>query len=267
MDENTPRRLGTTTVSSLRQLSSRLWAVGILALLSVLVSGCKDTPLYSALSEQQANEVEAALLRSGISTEKRREGKDNVWSVHIPHARIADAMQILEEKGLPREPALSLKQVFPKEGFVSSPTEEKARYIYALSQELASTLMMIDGVVSARVHVALPQKQVLDDATPPASASVVIIQEAGYDLATHETDIKAIVTDGIEDMNDVNRVTVKFFTKGKSALPVRKPPEPMMASTGWLVGFLGILLGILGGAGGLSLRKRMQKAQPADRRP
>ena len=115
--------------------------------------------------------------------------------------------------------------MFPKEGFVSSPTEEKARYIYALSQELASTLMMIDGVVSAE-YMWPPQKQVLDDAPPPASASVVIIQEEGIDLSAHETDIKAIVTDGIEDMNDVNRVTVKFFTKQKTFQPALSPPHP-----------------------------------------
>lgn len=231
-------------------------------LCTLLLSGCKETPLYSSLSERQANEVEAALSRAGISTEKKREGKDNNWSVLIPHSRVADAMQILEEQGLPREPSLSLKQVFPKEGFVSSPTEEKARYIYALSQELASTLMMIDGVVSARVHVALPQKQVLDDAPPPASASVVIIQEEGIDLSAHETDIKAIVTDGIEDMNDVNRVTVKFFTKQKTFQPAPQSAPPMMADTGWLVGLLGITLGVLGGAGGLTLRKRLSRRFP-----
>ena len=31
----------------------------------------------------------------------------------------------------------------------------------------------------------------------------------------------------------------------------------MMADTGWLVGLLGITLGVLGGAGGLTLRKRL----------
>jgi type III secretion protein J len=103
--------------------------------------------------------------------------------------------------------------IFKKEGFVSSPLEERARYLYALSQELAQTLSLIDGVVSARVHVALPEHRPLDDAPRSASAAVAIIQEPDVDLSPLEIDIKAIITDGVEGLDDVNRVTVKFFTR------------------------------------------------------
>ena len=111
----------------------------------------------------------------------------------------------------------TLGNVFPKESFVSSPLEERARYIFALSQEVQQTLMQLDGIVDARVHIALPERSLLDDKPQSASASVVIIERPGANLELRETDIKAIVTDGIEGLKDINRVTVKFFTRHAAA--------------------------------------------------
>ncbi|MCG8614167.1 MAG: hypothetical protein MI864_26950 [Pseudomonadales bacterium] len=106
--------------------------------------------------------------------------------------------------------------VFKKEGFVSSPTEERARFLYAISQELTQTLMEIDGVITARVHVALPEKALLSENQGSASVSVVVIQSPNANLSNYETDIKAIITDGVEGLDDVNKVTVKFFTRNES---------------------------------------------------
>ena len=41
----------------------------------------------------------------------------------------------------------------------------------------------------------------------------MVIERPGANLEMRETDIKAIVTDGIEGLRDINRVTVKFFTR------------------------------------------------------
>ena len=43
-------------------------------------------------------------------------------------------MQILKAQGLPREDFDSLGKVFKREGFVSTPVEERARLMHALSQ-------------------------------------------------------------------------------------------------------------------------------------
>ncbi len=223
------------------------------------ITGCDQSPLYSALDEQQANQIEATLLAANIDAYKQKTGKDSGWSVTVARPDIAQAMLLLEEKGLPKVTTPTLRDVFPKEGFVSSPREEKARYIYALSQELASTITLIDGVVAARVHVALPEKQLLADTITPASASVVIIQEPGLDLSKYATDIKAIVTDGIEDMKDVNRVTVKFFSKRKASLPENfRAPKPGVPPA-WLAGVVGIALAGAGGVGGYHYRKKRNR--------
>ncbi len=91
------------------------------------------------------------------------------------------ARSTLHANGYPRGNFDSVGQVF-KEGFVSSPVEERARLTYALSQELANTLQTIDGVVVARVHPRCPTRNPLTDRPHPASASVFIKHRAGSDL-------------------------------------------------------------------------------------
>lgn len=189
----------------------------VLSLLLCL-TGCSNSVLYSDLNEQQANEVEAALLGKGLSAIKSRAEKGGGWAISVARKDIPAAMATLSNQGLPRWENPSMGEIFKKEGFVSSPTEERARYLHALSQELATTLMHIDGVVTARVHVALPEKHVLQNNVDSASVSVVIIQQPGVDLSGYETDIKAIVTDGVEGLSDVNRVTVKFFSRQRQVV-------------------------------------------------
>jgi type III secretion protein J len=178
-----------------------------------IVAGCSRGPLYSDLTETQANEVQAALLTAGIDARKAAMVKTKGWSIEVDRTDVPHAMAILGASGLPRQPLRTLGEVFPKEGFVSSPLEERARYVFALSQEVEQTLLKLDGVVDARVHIAMPERNAFDDKSPSASASVVIIEQPGASLEARETDIKAIVTDGVEGLNDINRVTVKFFTR------------------------------------------------------
>jgi type III secretion protein J len=220
-----------------------------------LLAGCARAPLYGDLTETQANEVQAALLSAGIDAQKAALAKSKGWSISVDREDIPRAMAVLNASGLPRQPLRTLGEVFPKDGFVSSPLEERARYLFALSQEVEQTLMQLDGVIDARVHIAIPERSVLDDKPPSASASIVIIEQPGAHLEARETDIKAIVTDGIEGLNDVNRVTVKFFTRHEAGALATAAHPPKIAPTRqeWrlpLVGAAGLLgFVVVGGAG------------------
>ena len=191
----------------------------LLLFASFVLVGCARNVLYTDLTENQANEVEAALLSAHIDADKSAVAKSKSFSINVSHGDIPRTMSVLTAAGLPRQQLRTLGDVFPKEGFVSSPLEERARYVFALSQEVEQTLLQFDGVVDARVHIALPERNVLDDKPQSASASVVIIEQPGAHLESRETDIKAIVTDGIEGLRDVNRVTVKFFTRRPAGAP------------------------------------------------
>lgn len=194
-------------------------------LVCVLLVGCTRTALYSQLDEQQANELMAALLGAGIPASKQPSPSKTGWEVEVDRGDIPYAMQVLNSRGLPRAQYRSLGDVFKKEGFASSALEEKARYLYGLSQELSRTLSRIDGVVEARVHIALPERDPLGGQAQDSSASVILFERPGANLRDRETDIKVFVKDSIEGLDDVNKVTVKFFTVGA-------PPDPKARSSG-----------------------------------
>ncbi len=247
-------RIKPLMVSSNSFVSSRKIMVSILRrlklmLVVVLLSGCGGVPLYSDLNEQQANEMQAVLMKAGINAEKKASVDGKTWRLMVPGEHIPDAMSLLNEQGLPQTAAPTIADVFRKEGFVSSPVEEHARYVYALSQELANTIMQLDGVASARVHVALPKRALLDDEQQSASVSVVVIQKPGFDLSRYETDIKAIVTDGIEGLDDINRVTVKFFQR-EAIAPASIVPSAMNDRL-FYGGIFAAALALLGGGFGM----------------
>ena len=177
--------------------------------LSLLLAGCSRADLYSKLSEGQANDMIAVLQSAGISANKQDNGEAG-WSVSTGQGDLARAIAVLHAQGYPREDFASLGTVFKKEGFVSSPTEERARLNYGMSQELAHTLSDIDGVVQARVHLALPQNEPLSDQKQPASASVFIKYRPGTNIDAQIGKIKALIVNSVEGLSYDN-VSVETF--------------------------------------------------------
>lgn len=170
-------------------------ALALAALL--LLTACK-TELYTGLAEREANEMVAALAAGGIAAAKTPGAKG--LTVTVDEARFAEAVAILNARGLPARTYDSMGDVFKKEGLVSSPTEERARMIYALSEELSRTIAEIDGVQSARIHVVLPEADMLGRDVKPSSASVFVRYAPGSNVESYSTQIKLLVANSIEGL-------------------------------------------------------------------
>ncbi|WP_230116101.1 type III secretion system inner membrane ring lipoprotein SctJ, partial [Stenotrophomonas lactitubi] len=152
---------------------TRFLSVGLVFSLALMLGGCGESvELHRQLSEQDANEVIAELADKHIRAQKVP-AKDGVV-VRVNAADISRAVRTLEAVGLPKVARATMGDTFRKEGVISTPLEERARYIYALSQELEATLSNIDGVIVARVHVVLPERVAPGEPVQPASASVFI---------------------------------------------------------------------------------------------
>lgn len=160
--------------------------------LTTLLAACSDKIiLFKNVSQQEGNELYAALLASGIPVEKQIE-KGGV-SILVPDVMSNDALEILKAKGLPRDKTTSFGEIFKKDSMISSPLEERARYLYGLSQELESTLMRMDGVLAARVHIVLPEQQNPGEAPTPSSAAVFVKYVNGSSFPAYIPQIRALI--------------------------------------------------------------------------
>ena len=166
----------------------------------LLLAGCdKEATLHSGLEETQANLVMAALLDAGIGCHKSP-GEEGTWNVMVSEPKFAAAVNLLERQGLPRRPRQGVGEVFKKTGMISSPSEERIRFMDALAQDIARTITMIDGVVDARVHVVLPENDPFARNVMPSSAAVAIRSRWDADLVDLVPSVKGLVKNAIEGL-------------------------------------------------------------------
>ena len=180
------------------------------AALALLLAGCeKEATLFSGLAESQANAALAALLESGIAATKAP-GDEGTWNVMIGEKDFAEAATLCERRGLPRRTFNGVGVVFKKTGMVSSPSEERIRFMDAIAQDLSQTISMIDGVVDARVHVVLPENDPFAKNTLPSSAAVALRSRWYADLTEAIPQVKSLVKNAIEGLA-YEKISVTVF--------------------------------------------------------
>ena len=173
-------------------------ALILLPVLLFLV-GCR-TSLFEGLDEDQANRIVAALSHHGINGYKERNA-DRTWNILVDDADAVVATELASAYALPRGGHANLGELFSRQGLISSPEEDRVRYVFGLSQELSETLEKMDGVLLARVHIVLPEKDPMDPAkdTLP-SASVMMRYRSDYNLELMRDRIRALVAGGVEGL-------------------------------------------------------------------
>lgn len=177
---------------------------------ALLFVGCdKETTLHSGLEERQANLVMAALLDDGIECHKSP-GEEGTWNITVVESKFARAVNLLQKAGLPHQDHQGIGEVFKKTGMISSPSEERIRFMDALAQDLAKTISMIDGVVDARVHVVLPENDPFARNALPSSAAVAIRARWNSDLTDLVPSVKGLVKNAIEGLA-YDKIQVTIF--------------------------------------------------------
>ena len=200
-----------------------------LLLLSAMItlSGCK-TDLYTGLSEIEANEMLSILIDHGIQSEKFL-NKDGLHNIQVDEQDLSESVQLLKRMGYPKQKFKSMGEIFVKDGMISSPQEESARLNFALSQELSSTISLIDGVVSARVHVVLPEKDSYGNESVKAAASVFIKHTDKLMVENVVPKVKSLVSNSVEKL-EYDQVSVSLFDAQKRFVT----DQPTVAHIGFL---------------------------------
>ncbi|HVZ45019.1 MAG TPA: type III secretion inner membrane ring lipoprotein SctJ [Ramlibacter sp.] len=195
---------------------ARLARIASLVVVAALAGCGGSVELLSNMNERDANDVIAALSESDIKVQKVP-AKDGAVNLTVDQSNVARAITVLSAEGMPREHRATMGDVFRKEGLISSPLEERARYLWALSQELSETISQIDGVLRARVHVVLPERSTGGDPPLPSSAGVFVKHQRNMNLDDSVPQIKRLVASSIPGLSP-EKVTVVLVASG-STLP------------------------------------------------
>lgn len=273
----------------LRRCQRRSQPARLLATLALacMLAACQ-MDLHTKATEADANEMLGALLAAGLSAKKQTPDAGKTWTISIDESDAVQAIDVLRVNALPRARRATMGELFKKEGLISSPTEERVRFIFGVEQELAETVSRIDGVMVARVHIVLPNNDPLASSVKPSSASVFVKHQRNADVQALVPAIKNLVVHAVEGL-DYNGVTVTLVgataqvptpagVAATAAAAATPGAAPASRSLWWPLGAVGSIALLLGSAGvvlkrsgrlpalaGLGARFSRQKALPARR--
>lgn len=241
----------------------------LLVLLTLLVA-CEAT-VEEGLSEESANAIVVALHDAEIGARKElSDGDEGLFRVIVPADDVGDALTTLRSEGLPRREQTGFDEVFGEGGLVPTATEERARYVSALGGEIARSIESIDGVLEARVHIALPDtRRVSLDDSPPSARASVLMKYRGDSQPVSDESLTALVVGAVQSMasDDVSVVAVRVQSpaarSGSRLVSVGPFSVSRGSATGLKLAFGGLLLlNILLAAFVVLLRLRRPKAIP-----
>jgi flagellar M-ring protein FliF len=142
--------------------------------------------------------------------------------ITVPSNKYHEARIFLASKGIPKTGNLGMESLKDQSAMTTSQFMEQVRYTSAMEQELARTIMQIDSIQHARVHLAMPKQSVfVRDRTPP-KASIVITPHSGRSVSANQVQaLVHLVASSVPLMSPENVAVVdnqgKLITDSSSA--------------------------------------------------
>ncbi len=165
------------------------------------VSTPNYAPLYSNLASEDAAAVVDELDAQGVPYEL----SDGGSTIMVPRDSVYSTRIEMSGQGLPADSGDQGYTLLDGQDISTSDFQEQTDFKRAMEGELAKTIEAIDGVNTAVVHLALPEKKVFSDEQDPTTASVLVDTSAGTSVAPEK--VQAIVNlvassiDGLEPGN------------------------------------------------------------------
>lgn len=170
-------------------------AVAVVGTLALLLAGFmifrwastpSYAPLYSNLSSSDASAVIDKLDSQGVPYKLTNGGN----TVMVPKDKVYSSRISLSGQGLPSS-SDSGYSILDKQSLSTSQFQEQTNFKRAMESELSKTVEALNGVQTAVVHLALPEKQVFADKQDPPTASVLVSTRPGSELGAEQ--VQAIV--------------------------------------------------------------------------
>lgn len=167
--------------------------VAIILVLMLWASGTEYRPLYSKNSNFDSSEVLRLLDAEQIKYELNADS----GLIMVPKNDVARIRMTLAAKGLKEQLPSGFDALTENMTVGESQFMENARYKHALEGELARSIVTIDAINAARVHLAIPKESLFKrkDAEKP-SASVVTNIINGMTLKPEQVDAIVNIVSG-----------------------------------------------------------------------
>jgi flagellar M-ring protein FliF len=154
--------------------------------------------LYTNLSITDANRVAERLQSMGV------EAKIQGDAILVPGNKVLELRNQLASEGLPQGGGVGF-ELFDKQNFGETEFQQRVNYMRAVQGELARTIMAIDGVELARVHIVIPEQSLFAKDARQPSASVSLNLRKGRKLS--EGQVKGVLhmlVTSVEGLTDAN---------------------------------------------------------------
>jgi flagellar M-ring protein FliF len=162
-------------------------AVLLFGIIYIMINMPSYRPLMITMSEADQQTAIEALRTS----EFKPVLDPATGQITVPSNKYHEARIFLASKGIPKTGHMGMDSLKDQSAMTTSQFMEQVRYTSAMEQELARTIMQIDSIQQARVHLAMPKQSVfVRDRTPP-KASVIITPHAGRSVSQNQ--VQALV--------------------------------------------------------------------------
>ena len=165
--------------------------MGLAVLLFAILYAWINMPSYRPLMVNMSEADQQTAMEALKASEFKPVMDPASGQITVPSNKYHDARIFLASKGIPKTGNLGMESLKDQSAMTTSQFMEQVRYTSAMEQELARTIMQIDTIQQARVHLAMPKQSVfVRDRTPP-KASVVITPYAGRSVSPNQ--VQALV--------------------------------------------------------------------------
>jgi type III secretion protein J len=176
-----------------------------------LVGGC-SVAIADNLDEHDANQAVLLLERADIAAEKEQDTQhEGRFRIEVTKSDAESAVALLAEENLPPRAAPGVLEALGHESIVSSRLAEQARWTAGVAGDLERSLRGLDGVLSARVHLAVPPPAVFgSDENPPKPSASVLMRHRGATPPVATEEVQRLVAGAVPGLSpeQVNVVLV-----------------------------------------------------------
>jgi type III secretion protein J len=205
--------------------------------------GC-DAGLLHDLDEPQANEVLALLQRANIEAHKEPSDAGR-WDLTVPRGEQARAWELVQAHSLPKPRPPTLDELYPSAALMPSPQAERARLDAATSRRLEGSLLALEGVLDARVHLVQPAPSL--GCAPEAPSASVLLRAARAAPLPSDAELRGLVAGSVEGLRP-ERVSL-LVQRTDTPVPATDAPwaslGPWRVAQGDLALLRALLVGLL----------------------